>query len=201
MKPSYLHLKVFVVSFLAACNPLNRGFDFIGEYEAPKSYYRVFIVAGGNIKGGHDISDQAFSLVRICPYGSGKGRSFDVTLVSSPDAWIKAGSEDLGVTPSEWNWRSAEGILKDMLGRAGFSNLDGIELQGTVRVIEGSLAGPKGTVLKGQIGSLHVLRTKSDYLAMTKSGQADRRWIRKLPLQPCEEGRAQQAAAPDASRR
>ena len=186
--------------FLTSCHPLNRGFEFVGEYEAPRSNFTIQIVARGNIKGGHDISDEAFSLVRICPLSSSTGKSFELALGSSPDGWIKAESKGLGMGSSDWNWKSAEGLFKGMLDSAGFANVASEEVAGGVKVIEGSLSGPKGAILKGQIESLRVLGTKSQYLMTTMNGRPNIDWVQDLYSEPCGEIGTQSAAAPDASR-
>ena len=88
-----------------------------------------------------------------------------------------------------------------MLDRAGFRAMAEDEIKGSVEVIEGSLAGPKGTVLDGQIDSLRVIRAESKYLSFPRQGQPDVLWLGTVSLQRCEEAGTQPAAAPDASRR
>jgi len=195
------NVQLFLVLFITSCQPFDRGFEFVGEYAAARSKYRMHIVAGGNIKGGHDISDTAFSLVRICPFTSRSGTPFDMTLISDPEGRFLVESKDLKQEPSEWTWRTAAPILRQMLGRAGFINVTDQDLKGSIQAIEGSLAGPKGSVLKGQSDSLDVLQAKTEYLSMKKRGRPDFSWVKHLSLKPCEEDGAQPAAAPDASRR
>ena len=154
------------------------------------------IVSGGNIKGWHDISDMAFSVVRVCPLSSGKGKSFDLMVTSDPEAWVKVESKDLCQALTKWNWRTAQKQVKDMLTQAGFANGVNEEVKGSVRVIEGSLAGPKGTILERKIESLNVLHTASTYLSLMNRGRPDTNWVRQSSLKPCEEIGTQAARAP-----
>lgn len=171
---------------LVACHGPDQIYEFTGEYEAPLAKYRLRMVASGNFKGRQDISEEAFSLVRVCPSTAGIGRPFDLTLVAYSVGSVRAESRELGVALSEWSWNTAEGVFKDMLDRAGFLNVPVEEIKGSVHVIGGSLLGPKGTVLKGQIDSLKVLYTKSKYVAMTRSGRPDTSWIGRMSLQSCD---------------
>lgn len=88
-----------------------------------------------------------------------------------------------------------------MLARAGFQGVVEEELIGSVKVLEGALAGPKGAILEGQIDTMKVLGTKSKYLAIPKKGQPDLVWLQTVSLKDCTEAGAQPTAAPDAPRR
>lgn len=195
---------IFSISFLlslVSCHPLNRGFEFRGEYEAPRSRYHIETISAGNIKGGHDVSNEAFSIVRVCPLSGATGKSFDLALLSTPEGGIKVNSRDVDVASSEWNWKTSKGIFKTMLARAGFQGVVEEELIGSVKVLEGALAGPKGAILEGQIDTMKVLGTKSKYLAIPKKGQPDLVWLQTVSLKDCTEAGAQPTAAPDAPRR
>ena len=183
---SSLFVLASLILLLTSCYPLDRGFEFLGEYEAAQSGYRIRMVAGGNIKGGHDISDTAFSFVSVCPVRSDTGKPFDLTLMSHPEGWIKVESQDLGLALSEWNWRTAQKLFESLLDRAGFVHVASEEIKDSVRVIEGSLAGPKGTILNGQIDSIKVLQAKPTYLRSIKSGRPDITWVRPASLKSCE---------------
>ena len=115
------------------------------------------MAARGNIKSGSDVSDKAYSLVRICPLDPQNGMPFEMSLTSLPDESIIMESKTLSISKSEWNWKTSEELLKKALELAGYNNIIKEEVTGCVRVIEGSLAGPKGTILKGQIESIEVL--------------------------------------------
>ncbi len=184
----YLHLLIailFTVS-LISCHPFDQGFTFIGEYKAPQSGFLVRMAARGNIKDGSDVSDKAYSLVRICPVDPKNGIPFEMSLSSVPEESIIMESKTLSITKSEWNWKTSEELLKKALELAGYNNIINKEVTGCVRVIEGSLAGPKGTILKGQIESMEVLIAEPGYGVTTKQGNPTFDWIKDLSLESCE---------------
>src|SRR6266446_6887880 len=69
--------------------------------------------------------------------------------------------------------------------RRGFSNVSADEVKGSVQVLDGSLAGPKGARLKGQIDSLVVLRADTSYEMGVKRGRPSSDWIDQSALQLC----------------
>jgi len=144
------------------------------------------MAARGNIKGGSDVSDKAYSLVRICPLDSQNGMPFEMSLTSLPEESIIMESKTLSISKSEWNWKTSEELLKRALELAGYNNIINEEVTGSVRVIEGSLAGPKGTILKGQIESMEVLIAEPGYGVTTKQGNPTFDWIKDLSLESCE---------------
>jgi len=91
-----LNAILFTVS-LISCHPFDQGFTFIGEYKAPQSGYLVRMAARGNIKGGSDVSDKAYSLVRICPLDSQNGMPFEMSLTSLPEESIIMESKTLSI--------------------------------------------------------------------------------------------------------
>jgi hypothetical protein len=184
----YLHLLnaiLFTVSIIS-CHPFDQGFTFIGEYKAPQSGFLVRMAARGNIKGGSDVSDKAYSLVRICPLDPQNGMPFEMSLTSLPEESIIMESKTLNISKSEWNWKTSEKLLKEALDLAGYNNIINEEVAGSVRVINGSLAGPKGTILKGQIESMEVLIAEPGYGVTTKQGNPTFDWIKDLSLESCE---------------
>jgi hypothetical protein len=144
------------------------------------------MAARGNIKSGSDVSDKAYSLVRICPLDPQNGMPFEMLLTSLPKESIIMKSKTLNISKSEWNWKTSEGLLKKALELAGYNNIINEEITGSVRVIEGSLAGPKGTILKGQIESMEVLIAEPGYGVTTKQGNPAFDWIKDLSLESCE---------------
>ena len=183
-----LHLLIailFAVS-LISCQPFDQGFTFIGEYKAPQSGFLVRMAARGNIKAGSDVSEKAYSLVRICPLDTQNGIPFEMSLTSLPEESNIMESKTLGISKSEWNWKTSEELLKRALELAGYNNIINEEVTGSVRVIEGSLAGPKGTILKGQIESMEVLIAEPGYGVTIKQGNPAFDWVKYLSLESCE---------------
>ncbi len=164
---------------------LDRGFRFHGEYEAPHSGFRIEVMARGYVKGGHDIAKTAFAVARFCPLHQSAGRSFELSLLAEEGQWIKASCRDFNLNHAEWNWKTADSVLQGLLSKAGFSNVSADEVKGSVQVLDGSLAGPKGARLKGQIDSLVVLRADTSYEMGVKRGRPSSDWIDQSALQLC----------------
>jgi hypothetical protein len=171
---------------LMSCSPFDEGFTFIGEYEAARSGFLVRLAARGNIPNGSDVSDHAYSFARICPVRPNDGIAFEMSLVSELDQWIVMESRSLGIPKSEWNGKTSEELFKKALNLAGYNNVFTEEILGSVKVINGSLAGPKGAILNGQIETMVVLNAKPEYGVEVKRGDPSSDWISELSLQPCE---------------
>ena len=137
----------------------DNGFRFEAEYEARYSGYRMSIVSRGYVAAGHDIADNAYARVRICPIAGGPGRPFRFTLAARPQTPRHFESEE--VTAASANW--SEKLLRSVLLTAGYREPTATELAGSYRVISNSLSGPKGVILEGQIDSVKVLRAKPEY--------------------------------------
>jgi hypothetical protein len=164
---------------------LDRGFGFHGEYEAPHSGFRIEVMARGYVKGGYDIAETAFAVARFCPLHQSAGRPFELSLLAEEEQWIKVSCHDFDLNHTEWNWKTAESVLRGLLSKAGFSNVSAEEVKGAVQVLDGSLAGPKGARLKGQIDSLVVLRADTSYDIGVKRGRPSSDWIDQSALQLC----------------
>jgi hypothetical protein len=95
-------------------------------------------------------------------------------------------SKTLSISISEWNWKTSEELIRKALNLSGYNNIIIEEVTGSVRVIEGSLAGPKGTILKGQIESMEVLIAEPGYGVTTKKGNPAFDWVKDLSLESCE---------------
>jgi hypothetical protein len=144
------------------------------------------MAARGNIKAGSDVSEKAYSMVRICPLDPQNGMPFEMSMTSLPEESIIMESKTLSISKSQWNWKTSEELLKKALKLAGYNNIINEEVTGSVRVIEGSLAGPKGTILKGQIESMEVLIAEPGYGVATKQGNPTFDWIKDLSIEFCE---------------
>jgi len=94
-------------------------------------------------------------------------------------------SDDLAISSTDWNWRTSQGWLKEALSQAGYKDVTEEELKGSVRVIESSLAGPKGVILKGQTKSLIVRRADIVYGYKVMKDRPQREWIGSSELPSC----------------
>jgi hypothetical protein len=75
--------------------------------------------------------------------------------------------------------------LKAALSQAGYRDIAEDELKGSVRVMESSLAGPKGVILQGQIKSLIVLRANIVYGYEVMKDRPPKEWIGSSELPSC----------------
>ena len=178
---------VFVLFMLPAtgCGPSDDGFRFHGNYEAARSGYSVQILSKGYVEAGQDIARTAFAVVQFCPTGNSNGRLLQMKATAIPDQGIKVEARELGPTYLDWNANTSEGLVRGLLLAAGHRNIDPEELPGTVQVIENSLAGPKGVILKGQITSLRVIRADIETGYPVEKGKSPREWIEPSEVTPC----------------
>jgi hypothetical protein len=170
---------------LAGSCSFDRGFRFYGEYEAEQSRYRIQLISQGYVKPGDDLAESAFAFVQFCPIEQSSGKAFRITLTAVPGQWNKVDSDDLAIPPSEWNWRTSHVWLKGALSQAGYRDIDEEELNGSVKVMESSLAGPKGVILKGQIKSLIVRRANIVYGYKVARESTASEWIGSSELPSC----------------
>jgi hypothetical protein len=68
---------------------------------------------------------------------------------------------------------------------AGYRTLDSAEVIRTLRVIQSALLGDKGVVLEGQIDSLDVVSTKTDYGFPIVKDRPPETWIKPSELPGC----------------
>jgi hypothetical protein len=179
-------LAVLPLLLFSACfGFLDRGFRFHGEYETRHSGFRIEVMARGYVKGGYDIAETAFAVARFCPLHQRPGSSFKLSLLAEEGQWIRVSCHDFDLNHAEWNWKTADSVLGGLLSKAGFSNVSAKEVKGAVQVLDGSLAGPKGARLKGQIDSLVVLRADTSYDIGVKRGRPSSDWIDQSALELC----------------
>ncbi len=182
---SFTMMLVVLLALVAGCGPADGGFRFHGEYEAALSGYDVQILSKGFVEAGHDVARTAYAIVQVCPTGRANGRSIRMILQSVPGRSIEVEAEELGPVFMEWNSKTSEGLLRGLLSAANFRNIRPDELHGSVRVIEQSLAGPKGAVLKGQIESLRVLRADIENGYPVERETPPREWLSHSELPAC----------------
>ena len=169
------------------CGPSDGGFRFHGDYEAARSGYRIQMLYEGFVEQGHDIARSAFAIVQFCPTGNSNAIFLRMTITAAPDQWIRMECRDLGLLGVEWNSKTSEGLLRSLLSSAGYRTLDPAELLGGVKVIESSLSGPKGVVLRGQIESLRVLRADIEYGYDVAKDTPPGEWIEPSEVKGCDQ--------------
>jgi len=177
---------VAILPFLlvSSCSP-NRGFRFYGEYEAEQSRYLIQVISQGYVKSGDDLAESAFALVQFCPTTHSTGRAMRMTLTAAPGQWNKIESDDVAIPSREWNWRTSEGWLRAALAQAGYGDVAEEEIKGSAKVIECSLTGAKGVILKGQIKSLIVRRADIVYGYKVMKDRPPREWVQSSELRRC----------------
>lgn len=177
-------LTILTLLLVASCSS-DRGFRFYGEYEAEQSRYRIQLISQGYVKPGDDLAESAFALVQFCPTGQKVGKPFRMTVTAAPGRRQRVESDDLAMPSKEWDWRASEGWLKEALSQAGYRDVNEEELKDSVRVVESSLAGPKGVILKGQSKSLAVRRADIVYGHQVMKDRPPREWIDSSELPFC----------------
>ena len=177
-------LALLPLLLVGSCS-FNRGFRFYGEYEAEHSRYRIQLISQGYVKPGDDLADSAFGLVQFCAIEQSSGKGFRIKITAASGKWDTIESDDLAIPSIEWNWRTSQGWLKEALSKAGYRDIAEAELKGSVKVIESSLVGPKGVILKSQIKSLVVRRADIVYGYKIIKDRPPREWIGSSELPPC----------------
>lgn len=126
-------------------------------YEAPQNKYRLEVEATGVVVAGDDLSRTHRGSVRLwatdkrqedSPLRMRIRHNRDVVEYELPDG--RTGT-------AVWNWKEAESSLAGLLAHAEFEIRAANEVAETVRVINGVMAGPKGTVMPGQTDVLNVI--------------------------------------------
>jgi hypothetical protein len=177
-------LAIVPLLLMTSCS-IDRGFRFYGEYDAEQSHYRIQLISQGYVKPGDDLAQSALALVQFCPTKQSSGKATRMTLTAAPGQWNKIESDDLAISSRAWNWRTSKGWLKEALSQAGYRGVAEEEINGSVRVIESSLAGPKGVILQGQIKSLIVRRADIVYGYKVMKDRPPREWIGSSELTSC----------------
>ncbi len=186
-----ISLLFIVASILGGCLIwTERGFRFHGDYEAKKSGYRIRLLSQGYNRPEYDTSESSFVRVKFCPVKPLQVQEFQISIVELPETpnldnrvYIRSNKPYLSKT--EWSWKTSEDLLIDLLHRAGYKNLIPEEIKGSIKVIENSLSGTKGFVLKGQIDSLNVLETRIEYNYPVFKEQPPEEWIKPTELPSC----------------
>ena len=135
------------VLFLGGCNFLDKGFRFHGEYLAPKSQFQIAVISQGLVKSGQDIAEFGTAVVQFCPSSDMKGRSFQISMMSSPNESIKVECADFALPTTEWNWRTSEKVVGNLLTQAGYTELVEAEVQDIALAMQNALLGPKGFIM------------------------------------------------------
>src|SRR6185503_13544927 len=153
------------VVLLASCNTTASGYPFSSRavYEAPRSGFRVEVVASGRVDAGHDTSTSGTGFARLCPSPASPSPSITLTLGhgSGSVAWEIAGTP-VATGTAAWDSKSSLKSLEGLLLRAGYGPPDRAELDEMVRAIDGVLLGPKGTTIGGQSRAIGVVSTRLD---------------------------------------
>ena len=132
-------------------------YDFVTEavYEAPVSGYRIEIHGRGVVRSGRDLSDESSGTATIGPIGTVPARPVQIRLAGIHNAEFTIE----GLASGRLN-RSGSGPLAELLGSAGYGPLSEAEVRETHALINGVLAGPKGTTVEGQSKHLRVVSVR-----------------------------------------
>jgi hypothetical protein len=127
------------MTWAAGCRGDYR-FETHARYRAPVGGFDLVFHANGTVRSGADISSESSSSVRIEPLGkTGLPIELTVSLPGNPG-----------------------GIVVDAIRSAGYPATGG-ELDEVTMVVNGVLAGSKGTRVEGQTRALTVIETSFSY--------------------------------------
>lgn len=151
---------LLAVSFVGCSR--DSTFCTYAQYEAPRSGYSIRVFGSGSIPSGADHSTSSQGKVLMCPLDAQKSEGIRLTV--RDDAKVEY--EILGTRmkgTEQWDWSTKHKALTKYLTLGGLSNLTEAEIKETASVIGGVMAGPKGTILKGQSDLLKVLEVDYRY--------------------------------------
>lgn len=147
-----------ILSGCGLANPWgDRLFETVAVYEAPKSGYRLEVIATGTIKDGADVCDGACEgEAKIVPKEQSAAkravrltiRNYDI-VQTMVDELEQGGVKGADAEESK--------KISNLLLKAGYKQLAPDEIDETVRAIRGAVAGPKGTMMQGQTRHLAVI--------------------------------------------
>ena len=95
---------------------------------------------------------------------------------------------DPSVSLAEWNWKTSDRLVSNLLSKASYSNIDSEEVKDMVRAMGNSLSGPKGFIMKGQGRSIDVLRDDIQYGYKVEKEKPYKAWIKSKELPSCHAG-------------
>ena len=142
------HVLLTGVVLLCAC---QRDYDFHTDilYEALRGQYQVQVEARGVVRSGHDISERSNGYVTFSPPGPRDLSLPPETVmieVAQRESRLYFGSEFL---PDDAGREQYAEVLSRLMTRYRYP-VDPDEIEELVLIIEGALAGPKGTHVEGQ---------------------------------------------------
>jgi hypothetical protein len=114
-----------------------------------------------------------------------KGKSFRVSMISTPNEWIKVECADLNLPATEWNWKTSETLMNNLLSSAGYTNLVAEEVKDIERAMNSSLGEPKGFIMKGQAQSIEVLRDDIQCGYKIEKSKPRNTWVNPKELSEC----------------
>jgi hypothetical protein len=140
---------VMALPLVSAC---RSDYDFHSTvlYEAPRGQYQVLVEASGVVRGGHDLSERSNASVTFSPPSEPRDLSLPPEVVmievAQRESRLHFGHEFL---PDDAGREQYAEVLSRLMTRYRYPvNPD--EVEELVLIIEGALAGPKGTHVEGQ---------------------------------------------------
>jgi hypothetical protein len=144
---------------LCAC---RGGYDFHSTvlYEALQGHYQVLIESRGVVAGGHDVSQNSNGWITVSPAGPPVMSPPETAMieVALRDSRLYFGSAFL---PDDAGRDQYAEVMSQFLARYGYSAYPD-EIEELILLIEGSLAGPKGTHTEGQTRAFKVISSHSE---------------------------------------
>jgi hypothetical protein len=132
-------------------------FHIVAVYRANTAGYQIHIETQGVVRAGNDISDSGTAYVEITPLASRSNAPLTIEIDAAGSAAVSTNGKPLRVL----KWFSlARDDLRRLLEQVGYTNLSPGELDETIQVVSGAMAGSKAVSLKGQTSWLEVVDVK-----------------------------------------
>lgn len=129
-------------------------FHVVATYRAKVSGYQIDLETQGIVPAGADVSDKGTAQVQITPISPGLNTPLKIEIAPTGAATGAIGDG----AKKDLNWFShPQDELHGLLELAGYQDLSTDEINETVGVIGGAMAGSKGVVMDGQTKWLEVI--------------------------------------------
>jgi hypothetical protein len=157
---AFAALALVVVMALCGCWQRDKRFDSTATYRAPRNNLLVEGKARGIVPAGWDHSRDYRGRFRLRREDD-PAASIELLLSSEyPRKCRVAGRHRI----LQWSFTTYAASLETALEEAGIEVPAPDELEEVAHVMSGLVAGPKGTVMKGQTDVLEVVEVQLDYL-------------------------------------
>jgi hypothetical protein len=152
---SMIGMSAALIAIIACGAPfVDIPFHIVATYRANTSGYQIDIDAQGVVPAGHDITTSGTAHVKITSFSSNPKPDLTIDIDSKGLATVLVD----GMAERSFNWfQNPQEELRQLFEEVGYKNMSMDEMDETVRVINGAMAGSKGVILDGQTKWLEVV--------------------------------------------